>query len=277
MRFTILLALTLLVAPVVAAQPSFSSRPGVSSGLGIEAVRSADGGAVVSAGFVTARLALSARYALVADVPFAQATYPAPTFGYSWTPPCAEECGRPPAEETSASVGNPYVGLRVQESDAGWYQELGVRLPLGPSPLEAGDMEPVRETLFTRAEAFTDGGIALLALTGFERSVAPYLHVRARAGAVAQLARREGAVLAEGGVEGAWRALRVGATSHLRVGLAESYQVSDGTWGALIGGQAGLQLGRVRPELYVRVPVGEAAQTALGHQLGLTLSVALGR
>ena len=277
MRFVLPLALAMLAAPVVTAQSPFWLTLGQSGSVGLDVARSAEGGAAAAAGFVTAHLALSARYGLVADVPLAQATLPLPLYDYAWTAPCLDVCDPVPTSYDVSAVGNPYLGLRVQ-GDAVWYQEIGVRLLLGQLVAADGDgLELVREVAFDRAEAFREGGVAVVALTGFERRVAPFLSVRARAGAIAQLSNREGAALIDGGVEGAWRALRLGATSHVRLGLGEGYQVSDGTWGMLVGAQVGLHLGGVRPALYARVPLGEASQTALGPHLGLSLGIAINR
>ena len=135
----------------------------------------------------------------------------------------------------------------------------------------------VREVAFMRAEAFAPRGMTLVALTGVERPVASFLTVRARAGAIALLGERQGDAVLEVEAVGAWRALSLGALFQARVGLPTLEHQAGDAWGARLGAEAALQLGDVRPSVYVQAPVGGREEARLGPQLGVSLALSINR
>ena len=264
-------------ASLAAAQSPLSLVTGSSGAAGLDIVRAESRHSEGTAGFVTAHVALSPRFSLVADLPIAQAAYVPDPFVFVDAAPCPTTCPLPPTYSMS-SLGNPYVGLRVGGASSAWYQEIGLRVP--GVLLEDGDaygFDLVREVAFMRAEAFAPRGMAFVALTGVERPVASFLTVRARAGAIALLGARQGDAVLEVEAVGAWRALRLGALSQTRIGLPTLEHQAGDLWGARLGAEAALQLGDVRPSVYVRAPVGGREDARLGSQLGLSLALSINR
>ena len=278
---TILFALPFALAAAipVAAQSPLAFGAGESGGASLEVVRAEGDRAESSVAFVAAHVRLAPRLALVGDVPLARASYTRETVFYI-TAPCPspdEPCGPAPSAGATA-VGNPYLGLRVGAEGGVWHQEVGVRLPAGQlAGRDADVLDLVQEVAFERADAFAEGGVTVLALTGVEVALSPQIGLRARVGGLARLGTREGAGLLDAQVAGSWRAVRLAATSHFRVGLSEGYRVAGEAWGALVGAEAALQLGDIRPALYLRTPIGGTDDGALGPRFGLSLSVAVNR
>ena len=272
-----LLAALVCSVPLAAAQAPLSLVSGSSGAAGLDIVRAESGRAEGIAGFVTAHVALSPRFSLVADLPIAQATYTPDPLVFVDTAPCPTTCPLPPTYSVS-SFGNPYLGLRVGGAAGAWYQEIGLRVPGVVGEDEDVDgLDLAREVAFMRAEAFAVRGMAFVALTGVDGTVASFLTVRARAGAIALLGARQGDAVLEVEAVGAWRALRLGALSQMRIGLPTLERQAGDTWGARLGAEAALQLGDVRPSVYVRVPVGGRDDARLGSQLGLSLALSVNR
>ena len=274
---TLVAALLVSTAAAVSAQAPLLPPVAHGAAVGVEVTRIGwdNGGAGEVRGavaFLTAHVPISRRAAVVADLPLARISVGGDVFPSL----CEINCPRV-QQGGEAIVGNPFVGVRAAQAGHPFTGEVGVRWPtvvLGEHPPER--LAVASGAALGRSEAFAARRAVVIGMGGLGHAFTPAFVVRARGGLSVEVGASVGAALVES--ELAWRSrtVRVAATSFARVALSDGTATFGERTAAYVGLDAMATLGRVRPGLRARLPLGQALPAPLGPAFGLTLSVALG-
>jgi hypothetical protein len=215
-------------------------------------------------GFVTARLPLASRFALIADLPFARAAW--------------DVDGTANVAASESLIGNPFVGVDWQTSER-FSAELGLRLPTLAEPEDAEDLGVLAPMVvglaaeIERMEAFTPEVLGIYAAGSYRAPLTSSLTASVRANTA--LLTGEGA--AEDVLLGYTGQLWYTAgRADLGAGVTGRWNITEDGLGqerathqAILGG--GYTVGRVRPGLQIRLPLDGAMKNLTGFTAGFSL------
>jgi hypothetical protein len=213
--------------------------------------------------YLTGRLTVSEKLALVAELPFAYAEADAEIDLF---------------DVSDATIGNPYLGVELHSVSSGLFGELGLRIPLA-AQRNAGTLTGLLTDFVDRTEAFLPDVLTLQGALNYGLRLPSGFGARFRAGSVVWLDVGDGAadtevsivysgqawydagaVVAGGGLSGRWVVTAEGdlgeTTVHQLVMLTD------------------VRLGQFRPGIQLRIPIDKDLNDALDLVFGLKLALA---
>ena len=209
--------------------------------------------------FLTARIPLWQRTALVIELPAARGSFS------SW-------------DETMSdfAIGNPYVGVEGGQSGTKWFGEAGVRLPIMSETKIASALVGMASDL-DRMEAFLPDVAAVSAYLNGRSGGATGFRIRMRVGPLLDIPTRSGmgdaelfgAYALQVGVASKGVEIFTGVTGRMLITQDASNQLTDQFVSSLH-----LNLGRVEPGVDIRVPLDNGQPDLIGSVFGVSLRMA---
>jgi len=190
--------------------------------------------------------------------------------------------------QSGFSLGNPYLGVETGTLGSAFSVEGGVRIPIVGEPSTSEDEVPLEVGQLAdleRMEAFAPKVAVVSLFTNYRVSGADGFRFRLRGGPLARVYTSSGdsdrtvdlwlGYGMQAGYEG--RALSVfGGFAGRTLLSRDAGGVGQRTLDEFVA-SASVDLGGVRPGIMLRLPLDDAMNQVVGHVLGLTLSVPLGK